>query len=190
MVIDENAEKMIPIIENSKVRYLTYFRFESGKYCRYDIKTGELEETNLIYETSFWDKDDFIINLSREFKVLQERKSEEHNEIYEIIYNPERKRYGVLVGGQDIYDMGWLEDYNLYREDIGSENFRRLVYKYGQKKISKKEFVRKANEMLEYTLGYIRDSVDENVVMPRGLRDDLFDDYSFLFRYVSNVFEK
>lgn len=184
--IDENAEKACPIYKDEELRYLSYFRFESGEYCYYDIQERKLYETGLLYEMSFHDKNGELFGDSDEHLREQMYKSTSDT-LIKIIYNPESKCYGMLSGEDVIYDTDWLKDYTNYREEEDIENARQLIKRYRRNEMIEKEFLNLGMRKLDSMLSFIRNSVDGDIKVPKGMIDEMFDEYMDLFDYVSDI---
>ena len=190
--IDENAEMICPIYEEEEIRYLSYFRYESGEYCYYDIQEKKLYETGLVYEMSFRDENREVVSASEDYLIMQMNKgsigsNQANSIVFDIIYNPESKCFGLLLGHDIIYDIDWLKDYTDYREDKDVENSRKLITRYRRGEIKDKEFLSLGTKRLDSMIWFIRNSVDGEIKAPKGLIDEMFEDYMDLFDRVKDV---
>jgi len=187
--IDENAERFETVYEDEKIRYLSYFRYETGEYCYYDIFDRKLVETGLIYEMSFRDENNEVCGKSEDYLIMQMDKVA-NSFVYDIIYNPNEKKYGLIMGHEIIYDIDWLKDYTSYRLEESSDRVGRLLYRYRRRDLSEKDFVSIGVKKLDLMLRFIRDVVDGDIKAPKGLLDEMFDEYMNLFDYVTDAFKK
>ena len=188
--VDTNAGKFKVIYDDkafSTPLYLIYKRINK-EICLYDLRRKQIVVTDLMFDICFDFKEDDAEFFPEEVVERIREKGE-----CTIIYNIHNKRYGLLLGSGDFYDVPFLKSYKLFKDEFKESGYSEvydLVRDHNSNLINDADFIKKGFKLSKVMRSYIYDCVFSDDKIPDRLLHEIIDDHSTLMSYVEETTEK